>query len=190
VACGSYPKEHNFKKEEAGAPQLYNPYFSDLAKDYVYKAQITFAQKSFGGIFVVKKLGQKHHRVVFTTEMGNKILDFSFIENEFKINFILKKINKKVFINLLKKDFFALINENPKVVGHYKKQGDITLFESRIKNDTYFYLHKDQHLTKILKTGQGKEKVTYIFLETENTHAKEIRISHNNRKLKIFLKAI
>jgi len=189
-ACASYPKKHNLERKIGVSPTISNPYFSDMAKDYIYKAKINFVEKSFGGLFVVKKLGEEHHRVVFTTEMGNKIFDFSFIKNEFKINFILKEINKKILINFLKRDFYVLINENPKILNQYEKTGDTIFMETQIKNNTYFYLTVGQQLHQILETRGNKEKSDYIFTEAENNHAKEIKIRHKNIKLNIDLKAI
>lgn len=190
LACGSYPKDHNLDKKVGDPIFITNPYFSDITKDYVYKAKIAFADKSFGGLFVVKKLGKDSHRIVFTTEMGNKILDFSFIENEFKVNFILKEMNKKIIVNLLKRDFYVLINENPNILNHYEKPGDTIYTETLIKNKTYFYLTADQQLHQILETHRAKEKADYRFLGIVDNHAREIIIRHKNIKLNINLKAI
>lgn len=190
LACSSYPKKNNLERKIGVTSTISNHYFSDMAKDYVYKAKINFATKSFGGIFVIKKLGEEHHRVVFTTEMGNKIFDFSFIKNEFKINFILEEMNKKILINLLKRDFLVLTNENPKILNHYEKPGDTIFLETQIENKTYFYLTANQQLHQILETQGGKEKSDYIFTQVENNHAREINIRHKNIKLTIDLKAI
>ncbi len=190
LACSSYPKKSNLERKIGTTSTISNPYFSDMAKDYVYKAKINFGTKSFGGIFAVKKLGEGYHRVVFTTEMGNKLFDFSFIKNEFKINFILDEMNKKILINLLKRDFHVLTNENPEILNHYDKLGDTIFLETRKENKTYFYLMADQQLHRILETRGGEEKSDYIFTQIEDNHAREINIRHNNIKLTIDLKAI
>jgi hypothetical protein len=189
-ACGTFPKKNNLERLTGELPAIYNPYFSDLFIDYVYKAKINFVGKSFGGIFVIKKLGPEQHRVVFTTEMGNKLFDFSFIKNEFKINFILDELNRKILINLLKKDFFVLTNENPNILSQYQKTGDSIFLETEIHNKTYFYQTVDDKLHKILETKGSTEKSVFIFTATENNHAKEIKIWHKNIKLTIDLKAI
>ena len=189
-ACASFPKKYTLERINGDTPTMVNPYFSNPSMDYIYKAKINFGEKSFGGIFVVKKLGPDHHRVVFTTEMGNKLLDFSFIKNEFRINFILSEMNKKMLINLLKKDFFVLTHENVNILNHYRKMGDSTYFEAKIRNNTYFYLTRDERLHKILETKGSKGKSDYIFIELENDHAGEIKIRHKNIGLTIDLKAI
>ncbi|HLT52136.1 MAG TPA: hypothetical protein VKZ93_09260 [Arenibacter sp.] len=190
MACGSYPKKNNFQKVEKATMDIINPYFSDRARDYVYKAKITFADKSFGGLFVVKKLDEDQYRVVFTTEMGNKLMDFSFEGNTFKVNYILEEMDKKILIDLLRKDFYVLIRERSTVIHQYAKQGDTTLLETRAGKGTYFYYLYDNKLQKVIGAGNGKEKTIYDFLEIDGYLAKEIDIIHKRIKLSIHLKAI
>lgn len=189
MACGSYPKKNDFKKTEITSLHLINPYFSDMDRDYVYKAKITFADKSFGGLFVVKKLGADQHRVVFTTEMGNKLLDFSFEGSAFKVNYILEEMNRKILINLLRKDFYILIHERPTVLQQYIKQDGSTLLEAKVGKSTYFY-SQHQNLKKIIDTRHGKEKTVYDFSGVDDHEAQEIDIIHKNIKLSINLKSI
>ena len=80
VGCASYPIKNGFTSTQTSVQAITNPYFSDSAKDYVYKAQIKAFDKNLGGILAIKKLGEAHHRLVFTTEMGNTIFDFTFIK--------------------------------------------------------------------------------------------------------------
>ncbi len=124
VSCGSYTKRNNFKSIETIDKSVTNSYFSDASKDYIYKADIDLYSRKFSGIFIVKKTGPNDHRVVFTTEMGNKVFDFSYGEDDFKINFILDEIDKKIITNILRKDFLVLIKENVLIQGSFQHQGD------------------------------------------------------------------
>ena len=99
-------------------------------------------------------------------------------------------MDKKILINLLRRDFTVLINENPIILQQFQTLGDSIFFETRIMNNTYFYLTVDERLHKILETKGSKEKSDYIFTEIENDHAGEIKIRHKNIKLTIDLKAI
>jgi hypothetical protein len=99
-------------------------------------------------------------------------------------------MNKKILINLLKKDFFVLTHENATILNRYQKIGDSKFFETKIRNNTYFYLTRDERLHKILETKGSKVKSDYIFAELENDRAREIKIRHKNIKLTIDLKAI
>ncbi|GAA3593112.1 hypothetical protein Q4Q39_05965 [Flavivirga amylovorans] len=188
IACGPYPKKHNFQLRTTSNKTIHNPYFSDEKKDYVYKANIAVYDKLFSGIFIVKKLGEANHRIVFTTEMGNKIFDFSFLNDTFKVNFIIEAIDKAILINILKKDFKALIQEKIPVIKSYSLQ-DTLIYETALSNKKHFYF-KTQQLNKIIRVKNAKEKVTFLFLEINNIIANQIKILHSNIKLKINLKSI
>jgi len=189
LACGSYPKKQGFSPSSGIHSKLLNPYFSNLSKDYVYKANIDAFQKSFGGIFVVKKLGEAHHRIVFTTEMGNTIFDFEFLGENFKINRILPEMDKKLLINVLKRDFLALIQENPIQTNRFGKANK-AMFEARVLSKKQYYLFEQDSLKKIIRTGNGKEKVTFLFSGINDNIAKRIEILHQNIPLKIVLTAL
>lgn len=184
VACSSYPKKNGFQIQEPSKKDIVNPYFSDKTKDYVYKAKIDVYKKSFGGIFIIKKIEENYHRIVFTTEMGNKIFDFSFEGNNFKVNYILDQIDKKILINILKKDFKALIEEKPFVLNTFSKDNN-TIIETEFYNKKHYYYSTDQELKKIVRISNRKEKVEYLFSRIENNIAKHIKIAHKNIKFEI-----
>ena len=189
MACGSYPKENNLKETEITSKEIGNPYFSDPSRDYVYKARITKQKKEFGGIFIAKKLGPDWHRVVVTTELGSKFLDFSFEGDKFIVNYLLPEMDKKVLVNTLKNDFRALITENPQVLETFKKN-DLEIFETKHDNEKYYYFYSDGQLEKIIWASGKKEKIEYLFLECRENIANKIQITHKNISLQITLNAI
>lgn len=188
LSCGSYPKKQDLVKQSTVTSTLSNPYFSNPNQDYVYKANIEVYGRNFGGIFIVKKLGNQNHRIVFTTEMGNKLFDFSFINDNFKVNFIMDELNRKILINILKNDFKVLITDPIKIKNSYQS-GGIDIFETEILKKTYFYYHS-QYLDKIVRTANGKEKVSFKFSENNDSIAKHIQIEHSNIQLEINLKSL
>lgn len=190
TSCTSYINKNGFNKIPFTDEFVSNAYFSDVEKDYVYKAKIKVYNNNFGGIFIVKKIENNHHRVVFTTEMGSKIFDFSFDNNDFKVNYILDKLNKKLLLNVLEKDFRVLVSEHQKILSKSKK-GTISLFETEIDNKTYFYkVLNSNTLKSIIRVNKGREKVQFLFSDIQNTIAKNIQIEHHNIKLEINLKSI
>ena len=186
IACGSYSKKHDFQIEETSYNSIHNPYFSNEKKDYIYKANIDVYDNNFSGIFIVKKLGEANHRTVFTTEMGNKIFDFSFFEDTFKVNYIIDNMNKAILINILKKDFKALVQEKLPVIKSYSSQ-DTLVYETTLNKKKHYYF-KTRQLDKIIRVNNGKEKVAFLFSEINDTIANQIKILHSNIKLKINLK--
>lgn len=188
IGCAGYSKKQGFEEIKTSQDILSNPYFSNTNKDYVYKANIAVYNKSFSGLLIIKKIDDNNHRIAFTTEMGNKLFDFSFIEETFKINYILEDLNKKILINILKKDFKVLVTENIKVSKTFKEL-ESTVFETDIAKHKHFVFTNDT-IYKIVRIGNTKEKVIFMFKEISNNIADRITITHNNIKLKITLKLI
>lgn len=189
ISCGSYPKKNGFTATANIAQNMVNTYFADTSKDYVYKANIYVFDKALGGIFIVKKLGENHHRVAFTTEMGNKIFDFTFLKDDFKVNHILKELDKKILINILKNDFRVLVTENPSVENTFLKKGN-SVYETRIGTKKYYHFLSEEKLHKVVRVSNGKEKIEFLFSKINDDIAQHIQILHKNIKLKINLKFI
>ena len=188
VGCASYSKKQGLTLIPNTLDTAINPYFSNSEIDYVYKANIDIYKKSFGGLFIIKKINADEHRLVFTTEMGKTLLDFSFFKDDFKVNYIIDDMNKKMLINILKNDFNILITENFNSIRAFKQQ-DTTIFESKIDNKTY-YVYGNSFLHKIVRTNKTKEKAVFTFSEINNNFANQITIEHKNIQLKITLKSI
>ncbi|GGG35521.1 hypothetical protein GCM10010976_03980 [Bizionia arctica] len=189
LSCGSYPKKQNFKLDQSASKNIENPYFSDASKDYVYKATIDVYDKHFGGLLIIKKIGDNNHRVVFTTEMGNKLFDFTFLKDDFKVNFILDEFNKKILINILKKDFKVLITENLNVLKSFSDT-EKAIFETNIYNKRHYYFFNESQLTQVIRTKNGKENVRFLYSKINKHLANQIEIKHRNINLEIKLKSI
>lgn len=166
-----------------------NLYFDNNNKDYIYKANIEAFGNYFSGIFIVKKLEESHHRIVFTTEMGNKIFDFSFQEDTFKVNHILKKMDKNVLVSILKNDFKVLLTKDPTVEKTFIKKMD-TIYATTINKKTHYHFISNGKLNKVIRVGNGKAKVIFLFSEINDDIAKNIQISHQNIRLSITLKLL
>lgn len=169
--------------------EIQNPYFSDAKEDYVYKAKITIYGKDFGGILIIKKIEENAHRVVFTTEFGNKLFDFEFQGNTFKKNFILNELDKKIVVNVLQSDFKLLINETILVSMQFESDGN-WVFKSEDGNRFNYYFENipSERLAKIVRTSKTKEKVIITFEDSEYDNiAERIEIQHKNIKLHINL---
>lgn len=189
VGCASYPKKKGFQSVETIQKETLNPYFSDVSKDYVYKANIQAFDKSFGGLLIIKKLGRTHHRIVFATKMGNTLFDFTFQGNDFKVNRILKEMDKKILINILKRDFKTLLAEHPPVLRTFKNSDDM-VSKTKILSKKHYFYHSERQLHKIERIGSGKQKVVFLFLETKDNLAGNIQILHKTLPLTITLNSI
>ncbi len=189
VGCAPYPKKNGFSDLAPVQKEIRNPYFSDMAKDYIYKATVTAFDKSFGGILVVKKLGREHHRIVFTTRMGNTLFDFSLIGETFEVNRIVREMNRKILVNVLKRDFVALTKESLRIEKTYGN-GNESLVQVDLLSNKHYYTFVEGKLLKITRVRKGKEKVGFLFSGINDNIAKHIEIVHKNMALRIVLNAI
>ena len=111
-SCATNKVVQDYKTVPLEKTTLEVPYFSNPTMDYVYKANITVYGNELTGIFIAKKINDTTHRVVFTTEFGNKLMDFEISETDFKVNFILEELDRKILINTLTNDFRLLLRNH------------------------------------------------------------------------------
>ena len=98
-------------------------------------------------------------------------------------------MDKKILLNILKKDFRVLVREHGNILNKSVKEKR-TLLETEIVNKKYFYAFKNDQLNSISRVKMGKEKVQFIFSDISAITAKNIQILHHNIKLTIKLKSI
>lgn len=178
----------DFDKIDVSESVYKTPYFSDKAIDYVYKSSISVYGRDFGGIFIAKKINDTTHRIAFTTEFGNKLFDFEISGNEFKINFILEELDRKIIVNMLKRDFMLLFKKEFKVEEQFENE-NFTVLKSLENNriNFLFVSKKSLKLEKLVHSTKSKEKISIEYLSENNTLADKIIIDHKNIKLRIEL---
>ncbi|CAD0006499.1 hypothetical protein [Flavobacterium chungangense] len=185
-SCSPFTKSYTPKKLDRTSYEV--PYFSDSKTDYVYKTNITVYGNELSGIFIAKKINDTTHRIVFTTEFGNKLFDFEISETTFKINSIVSELDRKILINTLKEDFRLLLKKEYLIQEQFENDF-FNIYKSADKNrDNYLFLtKKDQKLEKVIHSSKTKEKFTVLFNSENNIFAEKIQIIHQNIKLKIEL---
>lgn len=186
VSCGSVTKNYTPKKLDKKSYEV--PYFSDSKTDYVYKTNITVYGNEISGIFIAKKINDTVHRIVFTTEFGNKLLDFEISDNSFKVNSIVSELDRKILINTLKEDFRLLLKKEYLIQEQFENDSDDIYKSKDGKRDNYLFISKKNHkLEKVVHSSPTKEKFTLTFSSENNIFAEKIQIIHQNIKLKIEL---
>ncbi len=190
VSC-SYSTSRGFIEQSPTKDVVVNNYFSDLDKDYVYKAILNIYKHRLSGIFIVKKINTNHHRIVFTTEFGKKIFDFELIKNDFIVNYINDQINKKKLIRTLNDDFQLLINQNNAVMNEFYSETE-SIYLSKMSGKYYynFYNKNNDQLEKIVMASKNREMLTIVFQDFKNNLAQNIVMNHHNLKISMELRYI
>ncbi|OHT46451.1 hypothetical protein [Flavobacterium tructae] len=186
VSCGAVTKNYTPKKLDRTSYQV--PYFADSKTDYVYKTNITVYGHEMSGIFIAKKINDTTHRIVFTTEFGNKLMDFEISETDFKINSIVSELDRKILISTLREDFRLLLKKDYIFQQQFENESADIYKSQDGKRDNYLFISKkDQKLEKVVQSSKTKEKFTLTFSSENNIFAEKILINHQNIKLKIEL---
>lgn len=143
------------------------------------------------GIVIIKKLSNDAHRVVMTTDFGNKMIDFEISQSDFKLNYVLPDLDKKMVINFLKNDFRILLKHRYPVLETFENT-DSRIFTSKDdKNLTYLFFDKNSDLLKNMVIAENnKEKINISFDAKKHIFADNIDIQHKDIKIKIKLTQI
>jgi phosphoribosylformylglycinamidine (FGAM) synthase PurS component len=188
TSCATNKVVKDYRTVPLEKTSLEVPYFSNPAIDYVYKANITVYGNELTGIFIAKKINDTTHRVVFTTEFGNKLLDFEISETDFKVNFILEELDRKILINTLISDFRLLLRNHYTISEQFENsENNVYMALDKNKMNYLFISKPTNRLSQIVHTSKRKEIINLFFSSENDIFAKKIVIQHQNIKLKIEL---
>ena len=186
TSCKTYQLT-NAKPISNSEKEVENLYFSSN-EDYVYKCQMEVYGNDISGILIIKKISETTHRVVMTSDFGNKMIDFEISENDFKLNYVLADLDKKMVINFLKNDFQELLRQKYLVAESFENDNS-NIFRSEVdKKDYFLYFNKENSLlTQIVYTKNKKEKINFTFEAKKPTFAETIHLEHKDFKIDIKL---
>lgn len=164
-----------------------NLYFSS-GEDYVYKCQMDIYKNHVSGILIVKKINGTTHRVVLTSDFGNKLIDFEISENEFRLHYVLPDMDKKIVINFLKNDFRELLRQQYPVNESFES-GNSNIYLSEIDHKKYylFFNKKNGLLEQMVYTKNNREKIDFTFEAKKHIFADRLNLRHKDFKINIKL---
>lgn len=140
------------------------------------------------GILIIKKISETTHRVVMTSDFGNKMIDFEISENDFKLNYVLPDLDKKMVINFLKNDFQKLLKQSFIIKESFENNDSNIYLSENKKNNYYLFFNKEDNLLKqIIYTQNNKEEIDFSFEAKKHTFAETIEIQHKDFKINIKL---
>jgi len=187
-SCSTHKIVQDYKKVTLEKTSFEVPYFANPAIDYVYKANITIYGNELTGIFIAKKINDTTHRIVFTTEFGNKLMDFEISETDFKVNFILEELDRKIVVNTLVTDFRLLLRNHYVISEQFDNQNNTVYMALDNNKMNYFFISKPgNRLNKIVHASKRKEIINLFYTSENDIFAEKIIIQHQNIKLKIEL---
>ncbi|AZB09689.1 hypothetical protein EG344_13120 [Chryseobacterium sp. G0162] len=186
ISCKTY-KLTDIKPVPSTEKIVENLYFSST-EDYIYKCQMDIYKNHVSGILIVKKLNETTHRVALTSDFGNKLIDFEISDNDFKLNYVLPDLDKKIVINFLKNDFQQLLKRQYPVNESFENE-NAKIFLSKINNKSYYlFFNKENNLLKqIIYTKNNREKIDFTFDAKKHIFADSLNLQHKDFKINIKL---
>jgi len=185
-SCKSY-KLTDAKPLEISKKAAENLYFSSK-EDFVYKCQMEVYGNDISGILIIKKISDSTHRVVMTSDFGNKMIDFEISENDFKLNYVLPDLDKKMVINFLKNDFRELLKQKYAVTERFENNEYFIDVSKNGKKTYYLFFDKTTEILKqIVFTQNKREKIDFTYEAKKHTFAETINLQHKDFKINIKL---
>jgi hypothetical protein len=176
------------QQQDASRTSFTSGYFASAETDYIYKAALSAYGRDLSGIVIIKPTSDKVHRVVFTTEFGNRLFDFEISEDHFKVNYILEDLDRKVILKILEKDFRLLLQDRFEIDATYTDEKYIVLKSTAGDRYNYIYLNKDGgRYERLIHASKRKEKLSISFTSENDSFANAIVLQHANIKLRIEL---
>lgn len=164
-----------------------NLYFSSGA-DYVYKCQMDIYHNPVSGILIIKKTGGGAHRVALASDFGNKLIDFTISDTDFKVNYVVPDLDRKIVINFLKNDFRRLLKKQYPINQAFENpQFRIYLSQSGREKYYLFFDKESEMLRQIIYTEKDREKIDFSFGAKKHIFADSIQLKHRDYKISIRL---
>ena len=164
-----------------------NSYFSSK-EDYVYKCQIDIYKNHVSGILVVKKINETTHRVALTSDFGNKLIDFEISDHDFKVNYIIPDLDKKIVKNFLRNDFQHLLKQKYPISESFENSHSKIYLSQIEKKKYYLFFNKENGLLKqLIYTKNNREKIDFSFDAKKHIFADSIDLQHKDFKINIKL---
>jgi len=158
---------------------------------YMYHTLLDAYSFHFSGIMAIKKIDDTH-RIIFSTETGSTLFDFTLTKKKCKANYVMKAMNNVLFIALIKSDLKDLLQTYKYKKNYikfvYEEIASYEVYESNQAADNGVNKTKDIKLT-FTKNKEIKKIIFFQFISNNKSSESTISISHQNRPIKIEMTA-
>lgn len=165
--------------------------FESTDSVYMYHTLLDAYTFHFSGIMAIKKMDNSH-RIIFSTETGSTLFDFTLTKNKCKANYVMKAMNNALFLALIKSDIKDLLQTYK-----YKKNYAKRVQEEIVNNETIEYnqsgdkgvIHSKEIYLRFSKNNEIKKIITFQFNSNEQMSESTISITHQNMPITIEMTA-
>lgn len=157
-------------------------------KTELYKASVDVYDNHISGLMFFKTMPDSSQNVVFATETGLTFFNFSWSKTgEFKVQHVIEKLNKKVVINLLRKDLELIL-----IPKSYKDQAQLepdNTHSIALKKETAFFIVSEncRSIEKVEVKHDNKIKTKVSYFPVNKNIPDSVNIEHLNFNMQIAL---
>jgi len=191
VACASEYRQLMPAEADADCASRIVPRHTNLAW---YNASIDVAGHHISGLILIKHLPDSTWRVVFTNEAGLTFFDIGYsVDGKFRTHTIIKQLDRKAVISILRKDFELVIGI-PFRNGGYSRfvAGDEVYYRVKQNNEiAYFITSKDCASLRRVESGSARKRLVSITMPSTGYPAPaRIEVKHHTFNMHIGLTRI
>lgn len=159
----------------------------------LYNTKVDVAGNHLSGLLFLKTMADGSIRIVFTNEMGFKMFDFEFFENEFRVIQCIKKLNKAAVIRALRRDLGMLVQAGYDYMPVRYLQSGSLLYLAFLDGSETIYLIADKECGKVERMEAGtkyKRKVIMNITGSGKGMPDSVHIAHQAFQFNIALKKV
>jgi hypothetical protein len=168
--------------------------FRPVVTTALYRTEVNIIGKYLSGLLLLKTMPDSSVRVVFSTEMGFTFFDLEFAPGgKFKVNYIIKKMNRRPVITTLRQDFsLVLMSSLDPAAAHIRKDDKYLYYVFPQKKGFYYYITNPagDELVRMERSSKRKPVVEAIMKNYSNGMPDTIGITHKFFTFTIGLKKI
>lgn len=167
--------------------------FRPKIETVLYNTNVNVIGNHLSGLLIIKQMPDSSLRMVFSSETGFKFFDFEFSQNNFKVHYIINKMDKKSVIKTLRKDFELVLMHRLNVTDGYILKSDSNYYYTFPDGKDHYYYVTDPGCSKLLWMERGSKRkkiVKAIAINYQGSIPDSIGITHSNFNFEIGLKRI
>ena len=156
-------------------------FFNQADTTYLYHTLLDAYTFHFSGIMAIKKINQEY-RVIFSTETGATLFDFTVTNTKCKTNFVMKEMKNPLFIALIKSDLIDLIAKKEASKKYTIQKKKLSTIQDFNAHKSYFPI---EYLVTFKKGKKDNKSISYIISDSELQTPEQIHIKHINMPILI-----
>lgn len=167
--------------------------FTPAITTALYNTSVNATGNHLSGLLIMKTMPDSSLRLVFSSETGFKFFDFEFSQRNFKVHYIINKMDKKAVIKTLRKDFQLVLMNNLATGDGYLLKNDSNYYYTFPEGKDHYYYVTDPGCNKLLRMERGnkRKKVTEAMtFNYKDGVPDSISIRHTGFEFEIALKRI